>query len=36
MKRETGESPVRTRHRNYGVYAIMPLVAREGGIDDDV
>ena len=31
MKRETGESPVRTRHRNYFGFAIMSLRNREGG-----
>jgi len=36
VKRETGANPVRTRHRNYGVYANMPLVTREGGINEDV
>ena len=36
VKRETGANPVRTRHRDYGVYANMPLVTREGGIGDDV
>ncbi len=36
VKRETGASPVRTRHRNCGVYANMPLVTREGGINADV
>ena len=30
VKRETGASPVRTRHRNLQAYVVIPLGDREG------
>lgn len=35
VKRETGESPVRTRHRNLGVRADVSLGNREDGLSVD-
>ena len=36
MKRETGENPVRTRHRNKGVMAAISLGDREDGRSADL
>lgn len=36
VKRETGVNPVRTRHRNQGAEADMPLGDREGGGCEDL